>query len=128
MPFYRFTIPSGGATLQCKADVAAAVTKVHTEVTGAPAVYVHCSFAEVPRDSIFAGGEPVNGGHMVGSIRSGRSVETKRRLVYEIADAWSAVTGEALDTFAIYLHEAPGSQMMEDGVVLPEAGQDDSIR
>ena len=47
MPFYQFTVPSGGATLQHKAEIAEAVTKVHAEVTGAPSAYVHCAFTEV---------------------------------------------------------------------------------
>lgn len=56
MPFYQFTVPSGGAALQHKAEVAAAMTKVHSEVTGAPGVYVHCSFTEVAPGSVFVAG------------------------------------------------------------------------
>ena len=44
MPYYQFTVPSGGATLKHKAEIAAAMTRVHSEVTGAPGNYVHCSF------------------------------------------------------------------------------------
>ena len=49
MPFYQFTVPSGDATLAHRAEVAAATTKVHSEVTGVPGAYVHCSFVEVRR-------------------------------------------------------------------------------
>jgi hypothetical protein len=34
------------------------------------------------------------------------------------------VTGEPVDGFALFLQEIPGSAMMEDGRILPEA-QDD---
>ena len=61
MPYYQFTVPSGGATLKHKAAVAAATTRVHSEVTGAPPAYVHCSFVEVEPESIFVAGEPVSG-------------------------------------------------------------------
>ncbi|MBW0088664.1 tautomerase family protein [Pseudonocardia sp. KRD-184] len=37
MPYDQFTLPRGGATLVHKAEVAAAVTRMHAEVTGAPA-------------------------------------------------------------------------------------------
>jgi phenylpyruvate tautomerase PptA (4-oxalocrotonate tautomerase family) len=36
MPFYQFTVPADRATARKKAEVAAAVTAVHAEVTGAP--------------------------------------------------------------------------------------------
>ena len=49
MPFYQFTVPAGSATARKKAEVAAAVTAVHAEVTRAPSQYVNCSFVEVRR-------------------------------------------------------------------------------
>lgn len=124
MPYYQFTVPTGGATLQHKAEVAAAVTKVHSEVTGAPGTYVHCSFVEVPPGSIFAAGEAVTGARMVGLIRDGRSVEVRGRLLHGIADAWCEITGDAKDSIAIFLQEIPGANVMEDGVILPEITDD----
>ena len=41
-----------------------------------------------------------------------------------LADAWSAVTGEPRDGFALFLQEVPGSMVMEYGEVLPEAESD----
>ena len=102
MPFYQFTVPSGGATLDHKPEIAAAVTKVHSEVTGAPGTYVHCSFVEVPPGSIFAAGE------------------FRARLMHGIADAWCEITGDAKESVAIFLQEIPGANVMEDGVILPE--------
>lgn len=124
MPYYRFTVPAGGATLRHKAEVAAAVTKVHSEVTGAPARYVHCSFVEVPEDSIFVAGEPVAGARMVGLIREGRPPAVRAELLHGIADAWCAITGDARESVAIFLHEVPGANVLEDGVILPEAADD----
>ncbi|GAA2542183.1 tautomerase family protein [Pseudonocardia hydrocarbonoxydans] len=120
MPFYQFTVPTGGATLRHRAEVAAAMTKVHSEVTGAPGTYVHCSFVEVAPDSVFVAGEPVNDARMVGLIREGRSAEVRAALIHGIADAWSAVTGDAREKLAIFLVEIPGANVMEDGVILPE--------
>jgi len=124
MPFYQFTVPAGSATARKKADVAAAVTAAHAQITGAPREYVNCSFAEVPPGSIFAGGSPVEGGRMVGIIRQGRSEEVKRKLVLALADAWVSVTGEPLEDIALFLHEVPGYQVMEYGQLLPEASED----
>jgi phenylpyruvate tautomerase PptA (4-oxalocrotonate tautomerase family) len=120
MPYYQFTVPAGGATLQHKAEVATAMTKVHSEVTGAPGAYVHCSFVEVPPGSIFVSGEPVSGSRMVGIIRQGRSTEVKAKLIHGLADAWCEITGDPKDSLAIFIHEIPGANSLEDGVILPE--------
>jgi phenylpyruvate tautomerase PptA (4-oxalocrotonate tautomerase family) len=61
MPFYQFTVPAGSATARKNAEVAAAVTTAHTQITGAPRGYVNCSFTEVAPGSIFAGGSAVQG-------------------------------------------------------------------
>jgi phenylpyruvate tautomerase PptA (4-oxalocrotonate tautomerase family) len=124
MPFYQFTVPVGSATAQKKAEVAAAVTAAHAQITGAPREYVNCSFAEVPAGSIFAGGRTVEGGRMVGIIRQGRSEETKRKLIMALADAWASVTAEPIGDIALFVHEVPGYQVMEYGQLLPEASED----
>ncbi|GAA4894545.1 tautomerase family protein [Actinomycetospora straminea] len=124
MPFYQFTVPSGDPTLEHKAEVAAAMTKVHSEVTGAPSAYVHCSFVEVPAGSVFVAGEPVTGPRMVGIIRDGRSAEVRGRLLHGLADAWCEITGIAKKDVAIFLQEVPGANVLEDGEILPESSQD----
>ena len=124
MPFYQFTVPVGSATAQKKAEVAEAVTTVHAQITGAPREYVNCSFTEVEPGSIFAGGRPAGGGRLVGIIRQGRGEDVKRKLIMALADAWASVTGEPVEDIALFLHEVPGYQVMENGLLLPEASED----
>ena len=124
MPFYQFTVSAGSAAAGKKAEVAAAVTAAHAQVTGAPREYVNCSFVEVPRGSIFAGGSAVEGSRMVGIIRQGRSEQVKRKLMMALADAWASATGEPAGDIALFVHEVPGYQVMENGVLLPEASED----
>ncbi len=124
MPFYQFTIPSDSPSAGVKTEIARAVTKVHTSVTGAPARYVNVSFVEVPPGHLFVGDEPVAYGRLVGIIRAGRTPEVKHELITGLADAWSAVTGEPREGFALFLQEAPGSMMMEYGETLPESAFD----
>jgi phenylpyruvate tautomerase PptA (4-oxalocrotonate tautomerase family) len=124
MPFYQFAVPVDSATARKKAEVAAAVTAVHAEVTGAPSQYVNCSFVEVPPGSIFVAGTAVEAGRMVGLIRQGRSEEVKRKLITALTDAWVSVTGEEIEDIAMFLHEVPGYQVMENGQLLPEASED----
>ena len=61
---------------------------------------------------------------MVGIIRQGRTEEVKRKLLMALADAWASVTGEAVDDIALFVHEVPGYQVMEQGLLLPEASED----
>jgi phenylpyruvate tautomerase PptA (4-oxalocrotonate tautomerase family) len=124
VPYYQFTAPTGSATLSHRADIAAAFTKVHCDVTGAPSAYVQCSFTEVAPGSIFAAGEPVTGPRMVGLIREGRSKEVRAQLLYGFADAWCGITGDAKDDVALFLVEIPGANVMEGGAILPEASED----
>ncbi|HET7480716.1 MAG TPA: tautomerase family protein [Rubrobacteraceae bacterium] len=115
MPFYQFTVPADSPSTGLKADIATAVTRVHTEVTGAPARYVSVSFHEVPPGSIFAAGEQVSQGRLVGIIRSGRTQEIKRVLITGLATAWSEVTGEPMEGFALFILDRPGSNIMDEG-------------
>jgi phenylpyruvate tautomerase PptA (4-oxalocrotonate tautomerase family) len=124
VPFYQFTVPAASRTTDHKAEIAAAFTRVHTEITGAPAAYVNCSFVEVPAGSIFVGGEAVQYGRMVGIIRAGRPESLKRKLLLALAEAWTSITGDPIDGVALFLHEIPGYQAMEAGVLLPEASED----
>ena len=121
MPYYQFHIPAGSPSAARKAELAAAVTKVHTAVTGAPARYVNVAFFELGPGNLFVADEPVHHGRMVGIIRAGRTAEVKHDLITGLADAWSAVTGEPRDGLAIFLQEVPGSMVMEYGQTLPEA-------
>jgi phenylpyruvate tautomerase PptA (4-oxalocrotonate tautomerase family) len=124
VPLYQFFVPADSATATRKAEVARAVTATHSAVTGAPERYVNVSFVDVPAGSLFAAGEPVEHGRMVGIIRSGRSPEVKQRLITQLAQAWSEVTGEPLEGLALFVQEVPGSSMLEDGQLLPEAVED----
>ena len=124
MPVYEFVAPTGAATLDHRAEIARAVTRVHCEVTGAPAHYVHCSFTEAPGGSMFVSGEETSSPRMIGLIRSGRSKQLRGRLLHGLADAWSEITGEAKDALAIFLYEVPGANCLEYGSIMPEASED----
>jgi phenylpyruvate tautomerase PptA (4-oxalocrotonate tautomerase family) len=121
VPYYQFHIPADSPSAGRKAEIAAAVTKVHTAVTGAPARYVNVAFIELPPGNLFVGDQPVHHGRLVGLIRAGRTAEVKHDLITGLADAWSAVTGEPREGFALFLQEIPGSMVMEYGETLPEA-------
>lgn len=124
MPLYQFLIPADSASAGLKAELAAAITDVHTAVTGAPGSYVNVAFTELGPDSLFASGRPVAHGRLVGIIRTGRSPETKRLLMERLAQTWAEVSGEPADGFAVFINEVPGSSMLEEGRFLPESADE----
>jgi phenylpyruvate tautomerase PptA (4-oxalocrotonate tautomerase family) len=124
MPVYEFIAPTGAATLDHKAEIARAVARVHSEITGAPTHYVRCSFAEVPSGSMFVSGEETTSPRMMGLIRSGRSKELRGRLLHGIAEVWSEITGDSKDELAIFLYEVPAANCFESGAIMPEARDD----
>ena len=48
MPIYQCAAPHGLLTADMKARVAAAITDAHVEATGAPRVFMHVLFNELP--------------------------------------------------------------------------------
>jgi hypothetical protein len=70
----------------------------------------------------------VSFGRMVGLIRAGRSEQVKRQLITGLAEAWSGVTGEPMEGFALFLLEQPGHTIMEEGQILPDASKDANQR
>jgi hypothetical protein len=61
---------------------------------------------------------------MVRIIRSGRTLETKQKLLTEFAAVRSETTGEPMEGFALWLQELPSSVTMEEGRILQEASED----
>jgi len=124
MPNYQFVIANDSPSAGRKPEIAEAITAAHRTITGAPTGYVFVSFVEVPPSSLFVSGEPSHHGRMVGVIRHGRSDDLKKRLVLALGEAWSTAANEPLENLAIFIHEIPGFQAMENGVLVPEAWED----
>lgn len=91
MPCSQFTVPTGGATPRHEAEVAAAMTNVHSEVIGAPRGYVNRSSIEVRRRPSSCQVRPP-ATRMVG-VREGRSAEIRAKLLRGLADARASSPG-----------------------------------
>jgi phenylpyruvate tautomerase PptA (4-oxalocrotonate tautomerase family) len=124
MPNYQFTIADTSASASRTQAIAEAVTEAHRRVTGAPASYVFASFVTLPESALFVSGATSSVGRLTGIIRRGRTDEVKKRLILALADAWCTAGGERIEDISIFLHEIPGFQAMENGVLLPEAWDD----
>ncbi|ALP00168.1 Cis-3-chloroacrylic acid dehalogenase [Streptomyces hygroscopicus subsp. limoneus] len=123
MPIYQCSAPVGLLTDDMKAAVATAITDAHVEATGAPKAFVHVFFHELPPGIAYSAGEldtDISG--ITGSIRAGRTLEVKQKLVKDIAASWTSITGQSPKQLIVGLNEIDSDITMEYGLILPHPG------
>jgi phenylpyruvate tautomerase PptA (4-oxalocrotonate tautomerase family) len=86
MPTYVCTARDGTLTQEQKARIAAEITRVHSDVTGAPRFFVQVLFSDLKVGNQFIGGAqpPSDQVWIRGDIRAGRSEHDKGRLLLGI--------------------------------------------
>ncbi|MEV7385578.1 MULTISPECIES: tautomerase family protein [unclassified Streptomyces] len=123
MPIYHCSAPVGLLTDSMKADLAEAITEAHVEATGAPRVFVHVYFAELPPGAAYsAGGIDPRISGIQGAIRAGRTLDVKQRLIKRIVASWSEITGQDVKEVVAGLTEIDSDVTMEYGLILPHPG------
>jgi len=124
MPIYTCTTPEGTLSATQRAFVAAEITRIHAAHTGAPPSFVRAVFQTLTPDSFFTAGKSAKNFLLVGIIRTGRSTEVKARMLNDLWSMYKKATGAQDDQINITLMDVPGSNAMEFGGVLPEAGNE----
>jgi phenylpyruvate tautomerase PptA (4-oxalocrotonate tautomerase family) len=128
MPTYVCTARDGALTQEQKARIAAEITRVHNEVTGAPRFFVQVLFSDLKVGNQFIGGAqpPSNQAWIRGDIRAGRSEQDKGRLLLGLLRGFSRISGVPEADVWVYLTELPAKNMAEFGQVLPEPGAEEA--
>jgi phenylpyruvate tautomerase PptA (4-oxalocrotonate tautomerase family) len=129
MPTYICTAKDGSLTTDKKARIAAEITRVHNEVTGAPRFFVQVLFNDLKAGNQFIGGAPPASRQMWihGDIRTGRSEQDKARLLLlDILRGFSRISGVPEVDVWVYLNEVPAKNMAEFGRILPEPGGEEA--
>jgi len=126
MPTYYCSTTAGLLDPARKAAIAALITRIHHQVTGAAGFFAQVIFQELPTASHFIGGAPCSSDHIFvhGYIRAGRSAIEINGLVTGIVAALSELTGLPTRLIWVYICEIPASQMAEYGHVLPAPGNE----
>ncbi len=125
MPIYQCSPQRGLLTEDMKAKIATAITDAHVEATGAPRVFVHVFFNEIPPGISYSAGEPdteISG--ITGSIRAGRTLEQKQKLIKQIVASWTEITGQPAKHLIAGLTEIDSEVQMEYGLILPKPGDE----
>jgi phenylpyruvate tautomerase PptA (4-oxalocrotonate tautomerase family) len=126
MPTYICTVKEGQLSPDQKSRIAAEVTRIHCEVTGAPTFFAQVIFEELKPGNHFMGGVPLvhEQVFVYGRVRTGRSIQDKLKMIKLMAEAVGKAAGVSRTSVWIYIAELPPRQMIEYGHVLPEPGDE----
>jgi phenylpyruvate tautomerase PptA (4-oxalocrotonate tautomerase family) len=124
MPVYTCTTAQATLSADIKAALAGEITRIHSAVNHVPSTYVNVVFNEQPADSVYTDGRPAQPLIINGWVRSGHPDDEASRLVAEIADAATRVTGIPCERVLVVIQNSPARFAIEGGRVLPEPGQE----
>ncbi|MEM1390723.1 MAG: tautomerase family protein [Pseudomonadota bacterium] len=120
MPMYMCNAQKGAISDAAKPKIAADITRIHCDVTGAPPQFVHAFFLEdAPTQPL---GDKT--ALLFGSIRAGRTDAQKQQIVAEMRQSIATHTGIALDQIGMVTADVPASWVLEGGEIMPEPGEE----
>ena len=126
MPIYQCVTQPELLTADKRAEVAREITRIHCEITGAPAAFVNVLFLDAPDGRLFTAGRPSSHSVIGGDIRHGRDVETRQVLLRALSTMWTAITGQPEAELIVGLREIPSENAMEAGLIFPAPGQEEA--
>lgn len=123
MPTYQVITSPGCLTAALKERVACAITRAHSESTGANNYFAQVLFTEKSAEDHFLGGRPLEAKHIFvhATIRA-RSIEDKKRLVAHLVPAIAESAAVDKRYVWLYVADLPSDLMVEFGHVLPAPG------
>ena len=124
MPFYQCLTTPGTLDADQRRTFAEQITKHHTEVTGAPADFVHVAFRETGPDELFTAGRPSTTTVIQGLQRAGRPDHMRTEMINRLAGSYYELTGKDPMEVLILVNDIPASWAMEGGMILPEPTPD----
>jgi phenylpyruvate tautomerase PptA (4-oxalocrotonate tautomerase family) len=124
MPVYTCTITEGTLSAAAKSKFAAEVTRIHSAVNHVSSAYVNVVFNELAAENAYTDGRPARPLIVNGWVRTGHPDDETGRLVAEIADSATRVTGVPAERVLVVIQNSPARFAIEGGRVLPEPGQE----
>jgi phenylpyruvate tautomerase PptA (4-oxalocrotonate tautomerase family) len=124
MPIYQCISPEGRLDESVREKLAEEITRIHCNATGVPPTFVNVMFTDMPAGRYFVAGKPSGHSVLSGAIRLGRDVETRQRILRELSQMWTRLTGQPEQELLVSLWENPAENAMENGSIFPEIGQE----
>jgi phenylpyruvate tautomerase PptA (4-oxalocrotonate tautomerase family) len=123
MPLYRIATEEGLLSSDAKAALAAEITEFHCRMAGLDKGFVKIIFDTFPVGDGFVAGEAAEAVTLTVLIRVGRSVDYKHQMLRGLWSILQRATGAADAQMLVAIEEAPASNAMEMGQIMPELGQ-----
>jgi len=120
MPLYLCNSAAGAIDDAAKSKIAADITRIHCDVTGAPPQFVHAFFLENAPHQLPNGMSAA----LLGSIRSGRTNAQKAQIADEMAQSIHIHAGVDLEEISVTTVDTKASWVMEGGDIFPEPGEE----
>ena len=122
MPLYMCNAVKGVIPEEAKRKIAADITDIHCEITGAPRTFVHVFFFEDAPQL------PINGKSvfLFGSIRAGRTVAQKSSLAKRMKASIFTHAGVPVEGIIADTTDMPANWVMEGDDMLPEPGEEEA--
>ena len=125
MPTYTCAVKPGLLTVEQKQRIALAITRLHSEATGAPTWFVQVVIDENQHRQRYLGGQQADGHIWIrADIRAGRTHQQRQRLILSILKAVSEISGVTESEIWIYLCNLEPEDMLEFGHLLPQPGKE----
>ena len=124
MPIYQCICPEGLLSESARGKLAEEITHIHCDATGVPPAFVNVMFLDVPEGRYFVAGKPSGHSVLNAAIRVGRDLPTRQRILRELSQMWTRLTGQAEGELLISLWENPAEDVMEAGLIFPGLGQE----
>jgi phenylpyruvate tautomerase PptA (4-oxalocrotonate tautomerase family) len=123
MPLYTISVQEGALSGEEKAALAADITEFHCRMTGLDKAFVKIVFTTFAPGDGFVGGEAAAAVILTVLIRGGRSPDYKRDMLLKL---WAMLQRATLASDAqmlVAIQEAPASNAMEMGQIMPELAE-----
>jgi phenylpyruvate tautomerase PptA (4-oxalocrotonate tautomerase family) len=123
VPLYTVTTQADVLSSGAKADLAAKLTKLHSQSDGVPVNWVHVIFVDYAAGSGFTGGSPAATVALTLLIRTGHTTDFKVELLKRVWELLREATGAPDTEIVIGIQEVPASQAMEMGKFMPDVAE-----
>ena len=120
MPLYEIATQEGSLSSEAKAALAVEITDFHCQMTGLDKAFVKIIFDTFPAGDGFVGGEAAAAVILTVLIRAGRSTDYKRKMLQQLWSMLQRATGATDAQMLVAIEEAPASQAMEMGLIMPD--------
>jgi phenylpyruvate tautomerase PptA (4-oxalocrotonate tautomerase family) len=125
MPTYVCSLPAGHLSDNQRLTLADAITRIHSEETGAPRYFVQVEMREVAASERFLGGTRAGGQIWIrGDIRAGRTEKQRETMLTRIMNETNEITQIKKDDIWVYICNLAPTDMIEYGNVLPRPGEE----